>query len=303
MAQDLRVPTESGARMRLRVDGEGPWTVLLDAGWGHWSPVWRAVQDGLAERYRTIAIDRLGLGGSEDGPRPRTGYQVVDELQDALRSAELEGPYLYVGHGFGGVHGRIHAHRDGEVRGLVLVDPIVEVLARSRAFLQIRDALDAQLTQRARWCQMGLWRALALFGRKPVESRRLPPPARRELRSGYSATAIDTMRAELGALEESLAELATVGAPRVPCRILSASEPWLGLPDAGATETAVQAMHRKLAGQSPDGAHQVVERTSHWVHIDRPDAIIDAVNDLAGRVTLPASPSRVSAPAPTPPPP
>lgn len=297
MPQDLRVPTEGGACMRLRVDGEGPWTILLDAGWGHWSPVWRPVQNALAERHRTIAIDRLGLGDSDEGARPRTAYQIVDELQAALASAALAGPYLYVGHGFGGVFGRILAHRDPSVRGLVLVDPIVEVLARSKPFLGLRDQLDAQLQKRAQWCRSGLWRPIAMLGRRPVESRRLPADARRELRSQYSASAVDVMRAELGALEESLAELATVGAPQVPCRVLSAAEAWLGRSEVGDAETPVQAMHRKLAGQTPDGEHRVVPRTSHWVHIDRPDAVVEAVNELAGRVTMPAGPAHPREPS------
>jgi len=298
MARDLRVPTESGAQMRLRIDGEGPWTVLFDAGWTHWSAVWRPIQDALSERHRTVAFDRLGLGHSEPGPRPRTGYQVVDELQAALSAADLQGPYLYVGHGFGAVYGRILAHRDPAVRAFVLVDPIVEVLARSRAFLKVRDDVDRQLQRRAKWCRSGTWGIVSIFGRRPVEGRRLPKDARRELRVLQSVGALDAMRAELGALEESLAELATVGGPQIPCRILSASEAWLGRSEVGAEETPVQAMHRKLAGQSPDGGHRVVQRTSHWVHIDRPDAVIEAVDELAGRVTMPASSGASSPVAP-----
>lgn len=291
MAQDLRVPTEPGGpRMRLRVDGEGTWTILLDAGWAGWSPVWREVQDRLAERYRTLAIDRLGLGGSDPGAGPRTSYQIVDELQAVLESAELSGPYIYVGHGFGGVHARIHAHRDPAVKALVLVDPIVEVLARSRVFLQHRDALDRQLERRARACASGTWRITAWLGRRPPESRRLPKEARRELRSGYSKTTVDAMRAELGALEESLAELATVGAPRVPCRILSAEQPWLGRPETDANETPVQAVHRKLAAQSPESGHRVVEGTSHWVHVDAPDAVVAAIEELVGGFVLASEP-------------
>jgi len=301
MAQDLRVPTEGGARMRLRVDGDGPWTVLLDAGWANWSPVWRRVQSALADRFRTIAFDRLGLGHSDPPDASRTSYQVVDELQAALASAELGGPYIYVGHGFGAVHGRIMAHRDDAVQGLVLVDPVVEVLARSRAFLTVRDQWDRQLATRARWCEMGVWRVVAFFGRRPAESRRLPGDAKRELRARYSALAVASMRAELGALEDSLAELATVGAPRVPCRILSAAKPWLpasaraargAVPPSGdeTDETPVQAMHRKLARQSPDGGHRVVEQTTHWVHVDRPDAVVEAVGELANRLSRDAAP-------------
>ncbi len=291
MQGDLAVDAGADRTMRLHVHGSGPWTVLFDAGWGHWSPVWRSVQAGLAERHRTVAFDRLGLGASEAGSQPRSSYQIVDELQAALSSASLNGPRICVAHGFSAVHARVLAHRDPSVRALVLVEPITTVLGQSRAFRRHRRQLEA------RWSGPGFnpgrWlrplRALALSS---SEVRALPADARQELRRGVDRARLQQMQAEASALDESLAQLSTVGAPRVPCVVLSGSADWLedGSPQPE-RETVVQAMHRKLAQQSPDGAHRIVEGSGHNLHIDHPEVVVAAVDELAGRLTIPAAPT------------
>ncbi len=274
--------------MRVRLAGQGAVTVILDAGWGQWSPVWANVQPELAKRFTVCAIDRMGLGKSDLPLGARSSFPIIDELEAALDALGLAGPFFYVGHSFGSVHGRVLAHRRPAVRGLVLVDPVTESLGLSPPFRALRDELLGRLRRLRALAQSGLLRPSSFLTRQPAFARRLPRRERGEIRRGFSASSISIMLAELSALDESLVELKGIGAPKVPFEVLSAARDWLPgatKQEAGA-ETRVQAMHRKLAATSELGAHCVVEKTSHDVHIDAPDAVVRAVESLSARVGL-----------------
>lgn len=280
------MPTVGPAAMRVRLAGSGPVTVILDAGWGQWSPVWSRVQPQLAARFTTCAVDRLGLGQSDPPEASRSSFQIVDELEGTLLALGLAGPYIYVGHSFGAVHGRVLAHRRLEVLGLVMVDPVIEALGLSPPFRAVRDDLLVRLRKLGGWARRGLLRPGAWLLRQPSYARKLQRRERAEVRQGFTPASLSTMLSELSALDQSMEELKGLGAPKVPFEVLSASSDWLpavGRSEA-AGETPVQAMHRKLAATSPLGAHRVVPGTSHDVHIDAPEAVLEAVSALAARL-------------------
>lgn len=103
--------------------GSGTPTVVFDAGWEDWSPSWILIQPVIARHTRTCTYDRAGSGFSDAGPMPRTSVEIAKELHTALHNAHIPGPYLLVGHSFGGYD--IRAFADlymPEVYGEVLVD-------------------------------------------------------------------------------------------------------------------------------------------------------------------------------------
>jgi len=101
--------------------GRGRPTVMMEAGYGDSSDVWRAVQPTLAAFTRVCVYDRAGLGRSEP-VGPRTVQDVADDLS-ALLDATIAGPVVLVGHSVGGLLANMVAHRrPGKVTGLVLVD-------------------------------------------------------------------------------------------------------------------------------------------------------------------------------------
>jgi pimeloyl-ACP methyl ester carboxylesterase len=74
---------------------------------------------------RVLAYDRANLGKSHDRSHPRTSTQIVDELRNLLITEDIEGPYVLVGHSFGGLNMLVFASRfPQEVVGLVLVDSV-----------------------------------------------------------------------------------------------------------------------------------------------------------------------------------
>jgi pimeloyl-ACP methyl ester carboxylesterase len=113
----------NGFRLNLYCMGSGSPTVVFDSGWEDWAPAWSKVQPEVAKWTRVCSYDRAGAGFSDPGPMPRTSVHIAEELRTALHRAGVNGPYILVGHAFGGDNVRTFADlymRD--IAGLVLVD-------------------------------------------------------------------------------------------------------------------------------------------------------------------------------------
>ena len=112
-----------GYRLHINCVGQGSPTVVLDAGSGAMSAHWVWVQRQVSGTTRVCAYDRAGMGWSEMGPDPRDAKQITGELHTLLSNAGIEGPYMLVGHSFGGMYMQTYAARyPGEVAGVALVD-------------------------------------------------------------------------------------------------------------------------------------------------------------------------------------
>jgi pimeloyl-ACP methyl ester carboxylesterase len=112
-----------GTRLNLYCTGRGSPAVVFDSGWEDWAPVWTIVQPEVAKWTRACSYDRGGAGFSDGGQLPRTSVRIADELHSALHHAGVQGPYILVGHAFGGDNVRTFAERYvSEVAGLVLVE-------------------------------------------------------------------------------------------------------------------------------------------------------------------------------------
>ena len=109
-------------RLYVSCQGRGHPTVVMDAGYGDTSDVWAAVQPRLATFTRVCVYDRAGLGRS-DVVGERTVRDVVNDLTALVSGAAADGPVVLVGHSIGGLIATMLAHdRPEMVAGLVLVD-------------------------------------------------------------------------------------------------------------------------------------------------------------------------------------
>jgi pimeloyl-ACP methyl ester carboxylesterase len=162
--------------------------VVMEAGIGETGLLWSLIQPAVAQPTRAGVYDRVGLGWSDPSPRPRTALVMVEELHALLATAEVPGPYVLVGHSFGGLVRLYAARHPQEVAGLVLVDSAHEDQYR-RAPSEIRELLP-QLEEQTRQQFQGL-KALIVSG--SLDAGMLPVPP------GLPAAAAETFRALVAA--------------------------------------------------------------------------------------------------------
>jgi pimeloyl-ACP methyl ester carboxylesterase len=109
-----------GYRVHLYCTGTGsPTVVIVGAGF---SFNWALVQPEVAKLTQVCSYDHSGIGWSDDGPKDSCSLR-VSEVHAALKNAGIKGPYVLVGHSLGGLVARLYAGRyPGEVAGIVFVD-------------------------------------------------------------------------------------------------------------------------------------------------------------------------------------
>jgi pimeloyl-ACP methyl ester carboxylesterase len=111
--------------VRLNIDcsGNGSPTIILDSGMGVPAVGWLKVQPDVAKFSRVCSYDRAGYGWSEVGPKPRTSLQIAQELRALLNASGEGGPYVMVGHSFGGSNVRVFTGMyPSDVVGMILID-------------------------------------------------------------------------------------------------------------------------------------------------------------------------------------
>lgn len=298
-------------RMHIHVTGQGTPTVVFESGMGASCLSWTLVQPQVAQFSRAVSYDRAGHGWSDPAPEPRTARHIAQELNTLLNATGLPGPYVLVGHSFGGYVNRVFAHlyRD-RVAGMVLVDsvhpaewkkPTAEQLRMIEAGL--RYAWIAVWLARlgfVRFCLARLarglpglgWAAASTFGvgtaaavqRIAGEIRKLPAPILPVVRALWSQPKnFLSLGQHVAALPVSAAQAAVLSSlGDLPLVVLSGdhhAEPHID-------------WQRELAQLSSRGRHLVASDCGHWVHLDHPEVVTSAIREV---VTAARSAARMEA--------
>ena len=88
-------------RNNVHVRGQGPATMVFVHGFGCDQNIWRLIEPGFAQRFRTVALDLVGSGGSDLAAYDRAKYgSLQGHADDILEIVEefARGPVIFVGH-------------------------------------------------------------------------------------------------------------------------------------------------------------------------------------------------------------
>jgi pimeloyl-ACP methyl ester carboxylesterase len=233
--------------------GEGSPTVILEAANLGMSAHWVRVQQQLAQSTRVCSYDRAGLGWSERGPKPRDARQISSELHTLLKGADTEGPYVVVGHSYGGLYAQMYAARySEEVAGVVLVDSShPEQFTRSPEGRAMYEQARRQGTIAPLLSRLGVIRLFNLLPAHPD----LQPQQREQIAAFNSSTQqVVTTVEEFRATPEMTAQVRSAGSlgykPLVVITAGTQSPDWLE-------------MQEELAALSSESIHRVVDGATH----------------------------------------
>ena len=268
-----RIAIGGGRHLYLECHGSGSPTVVLDAGLSGRGDSWNVSDDpkatpvlaGVQQFTRVCTYDRPGtvigsapkdFSRSDPVPMPRNAAAAVTDLHKLLIAAKVPGPYVLVGHSFGGLNSLLYAlNYPRSVAGIVLVDALPPELRN-------------QMTP-------SLWKTYSELGAQP-----LPGLHYKELeRMNFSASLDQVQRA-----------LARTTMPAIPIVVLTKDKPFdlavfAGVP-AGFGERLDAAWRRAQQQLAASIAHVplTVVETSHNVSVERPDVVIDAIGRVVEAV-------------------
>lgn len=266
-----------GRKVYLQCKGTGSPTVILISGYRNNAEIWTTppadgvtpVFDAVSAFTHVCAYDRPGtildgthLSRSDPVPMPRTADAVVAELHALLAAAEIPGPYVLAAHSLGGLFARLYASTYPEdVAGMVLVDAW-------------QESLEALLGP-AQWAA---YEAVAAG----------PPPG---LEKYHDLELVDFAAAS------TLMAKAAARQPLqpVPLVVISRTKPVALPPDVPpafspeAFERAWRQGQDRLAALLPDARHVFAEKSDHYIQIEQPALVIDAIRDVVEAVRDPAS--------------
>jgi len=271
-----RLVDVGGYRLHIYCTGSGSPTVILEAGLGGASPIWARVQPEITKATQACSYDRAGSGWSDPGPDPRDAAQIARELHALLNGAHLAGPFVVVGHSYGGLYVRVFAAQYPEaVAGMVLLEashpdqytraPGSE--AEYKGFLQMYQLVPFA-------ARLGLLR-LGPFCRLPAD---FPAQSAAEFHALCSASAgWDAQRAEVEAIPATMTQVRAAGSlGDLPLAVVSAGGHRLANPLWAEYQD-------ELASLSTDSLQVVVGGAGHttlWTEADDARASLQAILDV-----------------------
>jgi pimeloyl-ACP methyl ester carboxylesterase len=284
-----------GRTLAAQIKGSGPTTVVLEvgAGGGGIGIAWNGVDDRIAQFARVVVYDRAGVGQSAPAPErfPTAGDRARD-LAALLDGLNIREPVILAGWSLGGLivehFALLHPER---VAGLLLIDPTpIDTFTAAPKWQRalMRSALPSLVftsiartgvfrTRRGRgWLQHMLE---AQVGPK-FDRSNLPQLV--EIVGGPDLHRM--VRMESTSLEQSCAEVAALlekrGLPKVPTIVLTAELRGKAGSAMARASARVGASHAALAART-GGELRTLSGVSHSVPFEAPEAIVEAVRDLA----------------------
>jgi pimeloyl-ACP methyl ester carboxylesterase len=259
-----------GARkMYLECRGEGSPTVVLVSGKGNRSDTWSTQTPEMrsppvflevAKFTRVCAYDRPGTIGaltseasrSDPVPEPVTAAAGAADLYSLLTKAKVPGPYVLVGHSIGGIIARIVAGEHGDqVAGLLLEDALSE----------------------------DLYNGLTAGERAVFEKMNAGP-------EDYDTVMTFEQVRAAGQIRPMPVVVLTATVPQLNAEVLASGQlpPEVTHAFADALWASQMIAQDNLARLFPGSRHVRVPNSTHYIHVDQPQAVIAAIREIVDAV-------------------
>jgi pimeloyl-ACP methyl ester carboxylesterase len=270
--------------MYLECRGSGSPTIVLVSGLDTAADLWNVpgqpdpkVFPEISKSSRVCAYDRPGAPLAVGGPsrsdpvaQPTSPEDAVSDLNALLTAADVPGPYVLVGHSYGGIVSRLFAATyPDEVTGMVLVDIVSP---------ELRDAMTP-----AEW---ETWKLLNV--RKPEDIAEYPDLERIEF-----DPALDQITAGGPIRQMPLVVLSAdeLYGPAMESQAASGELPASVPADFGYVIDRANKHAQQTIAQLVESADHITETNSgHNMMIDNAPLVIDAIRDVldAARAERPA---------------
>lgn len=245
----------------LRCSGSGNPVVVIDVGLGDRIERWGTLPEKISALTRVCVYARAGYSGSDAGPFPRTSDRVDAELDSALAGADVQGPFLLVGHSIGALNAQIFAARyPKETAGLVLLDPPPLSWITGTGYPGLRALADSMTAA---------WEA---------EADRLSTVG--TVAARQQATFLRTVASEhrqmFGASGRAAAAIKSFG--NLPLIVIASGRPNPGFGEvADEYQRFWDEQSRALSEKSSRGKYVLIENSSHMLYADAPERVLEAV--------------------------
>lgn len=253
-----------GHSLHVRCTGSGGPTVVIDTGHGDLARRWQSIQDQLSQGNRVCTYDRAGYGQSEPGPMPRHSQRVANELRTLLEEIGVEASYILVGHSLGGLNVQAFASQYPDlVAGLVLIDPPPLGFITGKAFPDLYQMAAEQAS--------GLSVA--------AEQARHSSDPEERAKGKYLAAVASELQSMFAETADQVAAIASFGDTPLTVMAAGQSNPAFG-EQAEAFQRFWIEQNRQLALRSTNGRFVLAQESSHYLHEDVPELVLDAIRQM-----------------------
>jgi pimeloyl-ACP methyl ester carboxylesterase len=300
MGRGELVDVGGGRRLYLSRKGLGGPAVIFESGIAATSLNWAEMQERVSEFACAVSYDRGGLGWSSECGSERTPGNIARELRTLLVRAGIGPPYVLVGHSFGGLVARkFAAEHAEEVVGVVLLDAM-----RTEDWPPVNAAQAASVERGMRLARIGM--VAARFGLARVAMTSLLRRSGRLSRvlgrvgGGGGQYVFDRVTCEVGKMPREVWPVVAAhwSSPKfyrglrahlrgVPGSVVEMheAEPIEGIPVLLVTAGDAEPLGKEGLRRIGSTARQIVaEKSGHWVHLDEPDLVLEAIRGMIEEV-------------------
>jgi pimeloyl-ACP methyl ester carboxylesterase len=266
-----------GYRVHLYCMGAGsPAVVIVGAGF---SFNWGLVQPEVAKFVQVCAYDHSGIGWSDSGPADSCALR-VREVHTALKNDGIKGPYVFVGHSLGALVARVYAGQyPEEVAGMVFVDHAVDFRHLVKGDLK-SSAVSPPAAAPSTPPGPTLGRPMGIEDDpnfQKLSSRD------RELHSWAMGLARNQMALRTNAnINPACFSDAEAIVQKHPHPL--GNKPLVDVSTDEERNPGYVKLQTELLSLSQDSKEIIAEKSSHFVIIDRPDVVIDAISRVVQSV-------------------